>query len=115
MTLMISETNTLLVYQNTTVAWSAQLSFLPISINRAFFKNVKGALVLLSEDGNLNCSYLGTDPQLFTAPPLANQELDFEKAEEELTSLNRIIKNYYSGGESNFIFIFRCGQRALLN
>lgn len=99
MTLMISGTNTLMIYQNTTVRWSAQISFLPISIRRAFLKNVKGALVLLSEEGKLDCCYLGTEPQLFTAPPLAYQELDYEKAEAELASLNRIIRSYYSGGK----------------
>ncbi|XP_018575245.1 protein PTHB1 [Anoplophora glabripennis] len=93
--IVISETSTLLVYENTTLKWSAQLPFLPISIRRAFLKAIKGALVLLSEEGRLECCYLGTEPSLFVAPPIASKEIDFEKAEEELNNLNRIIKRSY--------------------
>ncbi|KAK5644334.1 hypothetical protein RI129_005634 [Pyrocoelia pectoralis] len=95
-TLIVSETNNLFIYLNTTLKWSAQLPILPIAIKRAMFKNVHGALVILSEDGNLHCSYLGTQPHLFSTPPLSNQELDYEKVEAELLSLTRIIRNYYS-------------------
>ncbi|XP_044755143.1 protein PTHB1 [Coccinella septempunctata] len=93
MTIVISETNTVLIYQNTTLKWSAQLHFLPINVKRANLWNLKGCLVLLSDDGRLECSYLGTEPSLFVAPPLNYQELDFEKAEEELATLNKVIKD----------------------
>ncbi|XP_031350274.1 protein PTHB1 isoform X2 [Photinus pyralis] len=95
-TLIASETGNLFIYLNTTLKWSAQLPILPTALKRATFKNVNGALVILSEDGNLHCSYLGTQPHLFSTPPLANQELDYEKVEAELLSLTRIIRNYYS-------------------
>ncbi|KAK4875042.1 hypothetical protein RN001_011464 [Aquatica leii] len=93
---VVSETTTLLIYMNTTLKWAAQLSNLPVAIKRAFFKNVQGALVLLTEDGRLICSYLGTEPHLFSTTPLAHQELDYEEAEAELLSLSKIIRNYYS-------------------
>lgn len=99
MTLIVTETSTLLVYDNATLRWSAQLSFQPIAISRGFFGCLSGALVLLSEDGLLQFSYLGTEPQLFTAPPLQNQELDFEKAEQELNTLNKIIKSNRNNGK----------------
>ncbi|KAF5296664.1 hypothetical protein FQR65_LT10204 [Abscondita terminalis] len=94
--LVVSETNTLLIYLNTTLKWAAQLSYLPIAIGRGFFKNIQGALVSLTEDGKLTCSYLGTEPHLFSTTPLAHQDLDYEKAETELDSLIKIIRNYYS-------------------
>lgn len=109
--LVVSETTNLLVYETTTLKWSAKLQFLPISIRRAFFKNVKGVLVFLSEEGRLECSYLGTEPNLFVAPPLIERELDLEKVEDELSNLNKMIKDTYGNGkESYFHFIYRMSQ-----
>ncbi|KAL3267708.1 hypothetical protein HHI36_006839 [Cryptolaemus montrouzieri] len=93
MNIVVSETNTVLVYQNTTLKWSAKLHFLPINIKRANLWNLKGCLVILSDEGRLECCYLGTQPSLFVAPPLSYQELDFEKAETELAMLNKIAKD----------------------
>ncbi|KAF5286639.1 hypothetical protein FQA39_LY16213 [Lamprigera yunnana] len=93
---IVSETNTILIYSNTSLKWATQLSIRPVAIKRAFFKNINGVLVLLTEDGRLNCNYLGTEPHLFSTPPLAHQELNYEKAEKELFSLTKIIRNYYS-------------------
>lgn len=95
MTMVVSETSTLLIYNNTTLKWSAQLSFLPVSLARGFLLNVKGAIVTLSEEGTIQCSCLGTEPSLFVAPPLSNQDIDFEKANSDLSNLNRIIKSAY--------------------
>lgn len=99
--MVVSETSTLLIYNNTTLKWSAQLSFLPISIARGFLLNVKGVIVTLSEDGTTQCSYLGTEPSLFVAPPLNNQDIDFEKANSELADLNRIVRSAYQ--ESRYL------------
>lgn len=98
MSLVVSETNNLLIYQNTSLKWCAQLQILPISLKRGLLCEINGVLVLLSEEGILVCSYLGTEPSIFVAPPLAVQELDFEKAGQELTNLHKIIKNTYSNG-----------------
>ncbi|KAG5900310.1 hypothetical protein JTB14_026318 [Gonioctena quinquepunctata] len=95
LSLVVSETNTLLIYQNTTLKWSSKLHFLPICIRRAFFQNIQGALVLLSEEGKVECAYLGMEPSLFVSPPLTTKEIDFEKVEEELVGMNEIIKNSY--------------------
>lgn len=93
MTLIVSETSTLLIYQMTTLKWSANLSFLPVSIERAFLQSVKGAVVTLSEEGHLSCSYLGTEPSLFVAPPLGNQQMDFEEAIADLEKYEEIIRS----------------------
>lgn len=98
MTLVVSETNTLLIYENTTLKWSARLSILPVALDRIFLKEVAGALCLLSEEGIVQLCYLGSEPSLFSAPPLINKELDFEKADIELTCLNKIIKSSYTNG-----------------
>lgn len=58
--------------------------------------------MLLSEEGRLECCYLGTEPSLFVAPPIVSKEIDFEKAEEELNNLNRIIKKSHGNGKNIF-------------
>lgn len=68
-------------------------------MKRANFWNLKGCLVLLSDEGRLECCYLGTEPSLFVAPPLNYQELDYEKVEEELAALNKVIKDYSTDGK----------------
>lgn len=90
------ENNHLLVYQRTTLKWAVQLSLTPVAVARTFLKNIKGVIVLLTENGNLSCSYLGTEPSLFVAPPLNNREFDFEEATKELAQLNSAIKSAYS-------------------
>lgn len=91
-TLIVSETSTLLIYQGTTLKWSANLSFLPVCIERVFLKDIKGAFVSLSDEGQLTCSYLGTQPSLFVAPPLNNQQIDFEQAIADLDKYNETIQ-----------------------
>lgn len=108
MTLVVSETSTLVIYQNTSVKWSAQLQFLPICIARAFLRTLWGAVVLLSEEGRLECCYLGTDPSLFVAPPLNAKEIDFEQAESELATLNKIIKNAQGNGKKLVLSTIKC-------
>lgn len=98
MILVVSETNTLLIYENATLRWSARLSLSPIALSRGSFVSIKGVLVFLSEEGALQICYLGTEPILFTAPPLVNKELDFQDAEEELITLNKIIKANRTNG-----------------
>lgn len=108
MSLVISETNNLLIYQNTSLKWCAHLQNLPVSIRRAFMNKISGVLVCLTEDGILECSYLGTEPSLFVAPPLTEQELDFDKAGAELTNLYKIIRSSYSNGTDYTRSKFQC-------
>lgn len=44
--------------------------------------------------------YLGTDPSLFSAPPLVQQKLEYEKVEEELQLLNKMIRSSYGNGNN---------------
>ena len=97
MNLVVSETSTMFIYQEANVKWSAKLDFLPICIKRAYFVETPGVIALLSQTGYLQFCYLGTDPIIFSAPPLKHKELDFEEAEEELAVLNKIIKSSITG------------------
>ena len=50
-------------------------------------------IVTLSDDGHLQCSYLGTDPSLFQAPKVESRELNYEELDMELKELQKVIKN----------------------
>lgn len=93
MVMVISETSTLLIYEQATLLWSCQLTFMPVWISRGFFTNLPGSLVMLTDYGEVKCCYLGTEPELFTAPPLPNNEVNFDEAQVELEKLQVIISS----------------------
>lgn len=76
----------------TKLLWAAQLSDVPIAICRANLNGLPGAIGTLSENGKLDLSYLGSDPQTFQVPPLNLQKLNFDKTQNELIELEKEIK-----------------------
>lgn len=52
----------------------------------------------LSDDGHLQCSYLGTDPSLFQAPKVESRELNYDDLDVELKELQKIIKDVKAQG-----------------
>ena len=61
--------------------------------NAPNFQGLKGGLVLLGENGELQITYLGTDPSLFVAPPIEAREINYEETDKEMAILNKIIRN----------------------
>lgn len=55
-------------------------------------------IVTLSDDGRLQCSYLGTDPSLFQAPKGESRELNYDELDVEWKKFQRIIKVVKSQG-----------------
>ena len=51
----------------------------------------------VDEEGHLTCSYLGTDPTVFSAPTISSRDVSFEKMEIELSELNKVIKESSKG------------------
>ncbi|XP_044732129.1 protein PTHB1 [Chrysoperla carnea] len=96
MILVVSDTKTLLVYEAITLRWSAQIDFLPVAIVRGNFNGLQGGITLLSETGDVQCCYLGTNPSQYIVPPLVNQDIDFAVAEEELQILQKDIDSRQS-------------------
>lgn len=72
--------------------WAAQLSYVPIAICRTNVNGLPGAICTLCENGKIDVSYLGSDPQMFQVPPLNMQKLNFEKTQTELIELEKEIK-----------------------
>ncbi|XP_063611687.1 protein PTHB1-like [Penaeus indicus] len=87
-----THTQTLLVYKEAELKWASQLPFTPVVLSRADFPGIKGALVFLGDAGQLQASYLGTDPSLFVAPPAETREINYDQTDKELAQLHKIIK-----------------------
>ena len=49
-------------------------------------------IVILSEEGQLEACYLGSEPSLFIAPPLHRRGYDYVAAEDELIELRKLAK-----------------------
>ncbi|KAA8591941.1 hypothetical protein FQN60_017315, partial [Etheostoma spectabile] len=90
--LLGNHTNMLLVYQDVTLKWAAQLPFVPVAIRVANFPEIKGVVISLSSDGHLLCSYMGTDPSFFTTPKVDAREADYEQVDAEMKTLQKFIR-----------------------
>lgn len=64
-----------------------------VSFSLPYCSDLKGVIVTLSDDGHLQCSYLGTDPSLFQAPKVESRELHYDELDIELQELQKIIKD----------------------
>ncbi|XP_040445439.1 protein PTHB1 isoform X2 [Falco naumanni] len=91
-TLIANHSKMLNVYQDVTLKWATQLPYIPVSIKVANLQDLKGVIVTLSDDGHLQCSYLGTDPSLFQAPKVDSREINYEEFDAEMKKLQKIIK-----------------------
>ncbi|CAH0752931.1 unnamed protein product [Bemisia tabaci] len=98
MVLVVSDTETVLVYEKTVLRWSAHLSLSPVAISRVNFKALKGLIAVLSESGELRCGVLGTEPSLFVAPPLKTKSATHQQNETKLKQLKEEIKYHASAG-----------------
>ncbi|CAH1790036.1 unnamed protein product [Owenia fusiformis] len=91
-TLVGTHTNSLMVYQDITLKWAAQLQHTPVQIRLGNFGDLKGVIVSLSDEGHLDCSYLGTDPAIFMTPASESRETNYDDLDEELAALSEKIK-----------------------
>ncbi|XP_034554446.1 protein PTHB1 isoform X2 [Notolabrus celidotus] len=90
--LLCNHTNMLLVYQDVTLKWAAQLSSVPVAVRVANFPELKGVVITLSSDGHLLCSYMGTDPSFFSTPKVDAREADYEQVDAEMKKLQKYIR-----------------------
>ncbi|XP_027142676.1 protein PTHB1 isoform X2 [Larimichthys crocea] len=90
--LLSNHTNMLLVYQDVTLKWAAQLPFVPVAVRVANFPELKGVVISLSSDGHLLCSYMGTDPSFFSTPKVDAREVDYEQVDAEMKKLQKYIR-----------------------
>lgn len=82
----------LLIYQNDVLKWASKIPFIPISIRRANLTDISGAIVLLSEKGNLSVGYLGTNPSLkLINIPVINDTTSIDKISQELKEFKKML------------------------
>ncbi|NXG69651.1 PTHB1 protein, partial [Baryphthengus martii] len=91
-TLIGNHSKMLNVYQDVTLKWATQLPHIPVSVKVANLQDLKGVIVTLSDNGHLQCSYLGTDPSLFQAPKVESREINYEELDAEMKELQKIIR-----------------------
>ncbi|KAM9651349.1 protein PTHB1 isoform 4-T4 [Trichechus inunguis] len=92
-TLIGNHNNMLHIYQDVTLKWATQLPHIPVAVKVGCLHDLKGVIVTLSDDGHLQCSYLGTDPSLFQAPKVESRELNYDELDIELKELQKIIRD----------------------
>ncbi|XP_025785790.1 protein PTHB1 isoform X4 [Puma concolor] len=92
-TLIGNHNHMLHIYQDVTLKWATQLPHIPVAVRVGCLHDLKGVIVTLSDDGHLQCSYLGTDPSFFQAPKVESRELHYEELDIELKELQKIIKD----------------------
>ncbi|XP_047662137.1 protein PTHB1 isoform X3 [Tachysurus fulvidraco] len=90
--LLANHNNVLLVYQDTTLKWVAQLAYVPVAVRIANFPELKGLVVTLSSEGHLQCSYMGTDPSFFNAPKVDSREVNYDDVDAEMKVLQKVIR-----------------------
>lgn len=94
----MSHSNQLLVLRDSSLIWAASMAYTPVQLATASFQSVyflsppsppitsiylsyreqNGIIVSVDEQGHLACSYLGTDPTMFTVPHSSSRDASFE-------------------------------------
>ncbi|XP_048195445.1 protein PTHB1 isoform X4 [Perognathus longimembris pacificus] len=97
-TLIGNHNSMLQIYQDVTLKWATQLPHVPVAVRVGSLHDLKGLVVTLSDEGHLQCSYLGTDPSLFQAPVIESRELNYDELDVELKELQKIIKDFKCQG-----------------
>ncbi|XP_036594765.1 protein PTHB1 isoform X2 [Trichosurus vulpecula] len=92
-TLIGNHNNMLHIYQDVTLKWATQLPRVPVAVKVGCLQGLKGVIVSLSDNGHLQCSYLGTDPSLFQAPKVDSREINYEELDVEMKELQKIIRD----------------------
>uniref|UniRef100_A0A2S2NZN7 Protein PTHB1 n=1 Tax=Schizaphis graminum TaxID=13262 RepID=A0A2S2NZN7_SCHGA len=111
MCMIVSDTDSVLVYDQTKLRWSAKLSFHPCIIARASFKALQGCLVLLSETGDLRFCYLGTEPMIFMAPERPVK--DYKDTKNQLVQLKKDLQNISLQDETDTLPLLKLNTRIL--
>uniref|UniRef100_A0A1I8P5F1 PTHB1 N-terminal domain-containing protein n=1 Tax=Stomoxys calcitrans TaxID=35570 RepID=A0A1I8P5F1_STOCA len=92
-TIIVSESSKVFIYENANVMWAAQFKHeSPVAIQRSNLMGLPGGIVTLGPKGKLRIGYLGSDPYIFQVPPLNMEELTFQQAHDEFMQLEQEIK-----------------------
>ncbi|XP_053686775.1 protein PTHB1 isoform X2 [Sabethes cyaneus] len=90
---LVSESGSLLLYEESQIVWSAELPEIPVALGRANVSCLPGALVTLGATGALNVGYLGSEPHIFKVPPIKLAPFEVDKCQKELMELENEIRS----------------------
>lgn len=88
-----TDNGSVLIYQNSTLVWCAELLDETIGLQRGNFSGLSGAIVTLNSTGKMTIGYLGSDPHVFKVPALNLSKLDYEKSKLELEEMEKEISS----------------------
>lgn len=96
MSLVANHSSTLVIFCNDRAVWATQLPFTPVALHRAFFPNLTGAVVCLSDSGHICCGYMGTNPsiKIVSVPNTNSNQVNYPESESELQELRKIINSH---------------------
>ena len=60
--LVADSTGSVMVYRGMQLLWASKFEVPPVALDIAHFGNVGGLIVALSDEGELNLGYMGTEP-----------------------------------------------------
>lgn len=92
--LSVHSSENLFIYDKAVMVWAAQIHIEPVAIRILKNGDLKGGIVILSENGHLQVLYLGTDPELMTPQSMPqNRDMDYSTMDRELKQLQSTIKS----------------------
>ncbi|CRK93885.1 CLUMA_CG007412, isoform A [Clunio marinus] len=98
-----TENNSILIYQNSTLVWCAELLEQAVAIRRGNFFGIAGGLVTLSPTGKVTVGFLGSEPVLNKVPPINLSKLDYDKSKIELEEMEKEIHESVDNADVPFI------------
>ncbi|GAB6018791.1 Protein PTHB1, variant 2 [Chamberlinius hualienensis] len=93
-----THTKMALIYQDVTLKWATQIPLVPVYISKTDLQDLRGGVVVLSENGLLSCFYLGTNPTVNSPLPSKSRPINLEETTTELEKLNKIINASHRSG-----------------
>jgi len=92
--IMGSNTKHLLVYKGVATEWASQWSNVPIFVSTTTIENNKGMIAVLSDEGHLAITYLGTQPANHMTQLVAPKQVSYEKITAETARLRALIDKH---------------------
>ncbi|XP_052737741.1 protein PTHB1 isoform X2 [Bicyclus anynana] len=97
--MVTSEDAKLYVYEATTLLWSCDLAHKAISLSRCFLSSLPGGLLTLSNNGIVNVSYLGTEPDLNPNAIPINEAFDPKQVQDDLEKVEESLQKIMDAKE----------------
>lgn len=85
------------MYRDPEIIWAARTVRTPMSLRVAEFGGLSGLIVMLSEDGHLSVSYLGTDPAVHHVSMPETSEMSLIEADRQHRTLQQQIRRLQNG------------------